>query len=157
VARRPIRGVPSEVVPNVEDGMKSPSAVNLHNAVTVSQQRLGKVVAQLSSARMSEVCAALRFSLGCYANWLVGTFRRLASVSLWTAPLKPKSGLSGPPPQFIILMRNVLRSSFLGGRVHQTEERFFGSKTIEILIQSSAVERARESGLGASCLVYSLL
>ena len=40
-------------------------AVNLHNAVTVSQQRLGKRVAQLSSARMNEVCAALRFSLGC--------------------------------------------------------------------------------------------
>jgi mRNA-degrading endonuclease toxin of MazEF toxin-antitoxin module len=48
--------------------MKSPSAVNLHNAVTVSQQRLGKRVAQLSSARMSEVCAALRYSLGCDSN-----------------------------------------------------------------------------------------
>ena len=31
--------------------------MNLHNAVTVSQQRLGKRVAQLSSARMNEVCA----------------------------------------------------------------------------------------------------
>ena len=61
-----IRGVPSEVVLNEEDGMKSPCAVNLHNAVTVSQQRLGKRVAQLSPARMNEVCAALRFSLaGC--------------------------------------------------------------------------------------------
>src|SRR2546430_17559862 len=62
-----IRGVASEVVLNEEDGMKSPCAVNLHNAVTVSQQRLGKRVAQLSSARMNEVCAALRFSLGCDA------------------------------------------------------------------------------------------
>ena len=43
-----IRGVPSEVVLNEEDGMKSACAVNLHNAVTVSQQRLGKRVAQLS-------------------------------------------------------------------------------------------------------------
>src|SRR6202030_3571065 len=60
-----IRGVPSEVVLNEEDGMKSPCAVNLHNAVTVSQQRLGRRVTQLSSARMNEVCAALRFSLGC--------------------------------------------------------------------------------------------
>jgi mRNA interferase MazF len=51
-----IRGVPSEVVLHEEDGMKSPCAVNLHNAVTVSQQRLGKRVAQLSSARMNEVC-----------------------------------------------------------------------------------------------------
>jgi mRNA interferase MazF len=63
-----IRGVPSEVVLNEEDGMKSPCAVNPHNAVTVSQQRLGKRVAQLSSARMNEVCAALRFSLGCDSN-----------------------------------------------------------------------------------------
>jgi mRNA interferase MazF len=63
-----IRDVPSELVLNEEDGMKSPCAVNLHNAVTVSQQRLGKRVAQLSSARMNEVCAALRFSLGCDAN-----------------------------------------------------------------------------------------
>ena len=63
-----IRGVPSEVVLNEEDGMKSPCAVNLHNAITVSQQRLGKRVAQLSSARMNEVCAALRFSLGCDSN-----------------------------------------------------------------------------------------
>lgn len=60
-----IRGVPSEVVLDEEDGMKSPCAVNLHNAVTVSQNRLGKRVAQLSSLRMSEICTALRFSLGC--------------------------------------------------------------------------------------------
>jgi len=59
-----IRGVPSEVVLHEEDGMKSPCAVNLHNAVTVSQQRLGRRVAQLSAARMNEVCAALRFSRG---------------------------------------------------------------------------------------------
>ncbi|MGO9086244.1 MAG: type II toxin-antitoxin system PemK/MazF family toxin, partial [Candidatus Sulfotelmatobacter sp.] len=60
-----IRGVPSEVVLNEEDGMKAPCAVNLHNAVTVSQHRLGRRIAQLSSLRMSEICAALRFSLGC--------------------------------------------------------------------------------------------
>ena len=60
-----IRGVPSEVVLNEDDGMKSPCAVNLHNAVTVSQQRLGRRVAHLSAARMNEICAAVRFSLGC--------------------------------------------------------------------------------------------
>ena len=60
-----IRGVPSEILLNEEDGMKSPCAVNLHNAVTVSQERVGKRLAQLSAARMDEVCAALRFSLGC--------------------------------------------------------------------------------------------
>ena len=60
-----IRGVPSEVVLNEEDGMKAPCAVNLHNAVTVSQNRLGRRIAQLSSVRMGEICAALRFALGC--------------------------------------------------------------------------------------------
>jgi mRNA-degrading endonuclease toxin of MazEF toxin-antitoxin module len=60
--------VRSEVFLNEEDGMKSACAVNLHNAVTVSQQRLGKRVAQLGFARMNEVCAALRFSLGCDLN-----------------------------------------------------------------------------------------
>jgi mRNA interferase MazF len=60
-----IRGVPSETVLDEDDGMKAPCAVNLHNAVTVSQERLGRRVAQLRSSRMEEICAALRFSLGC--------------------------------------------------------------------------------------------
>lgn len=60
-----IRGVPSEVLLDEEDGMKSRCAINLHNAVTVSQQRLGRRVARLGLRRMSEVCSALRFSLGC--------------------------------------------------------------------------------------------
>jgi mRNA interferase MazF len=60
-----IRGVPSEVLLDQEDGMKDRCAVNLHNTVTVSQQHLGKRVARLSPLRMAQVCAALRFSLGC--------------------------------------------------------------------------------------------
>jgi mRNA interferase MazF len=60
-----IRGVPSEVLLDEEDGMKSACAVNLHNAVTVSQDRLGRRVARLSPFRMNEICAAVRFSLGC--------------------------------------------------------------------------------------------
>lgn len=63
-----IRDVPSEVVLNEEDGMKSLCAVNLHNAVTVAQDRLGKRVAHLSPMRMAEICAAIRFSLGCDAR-----------------------------------------------------------------------------------------
>ncbi len=60
-----IRDVPSEVILDVDDGMKGSCAVNLHNAVTVSQERLGKRVGSLSHQRMQKVCAALRFSLGC--------------------------------------------------------------------------------------------
>lgn len=60
-----VRDVPSEVLLDVDDGMKGRCAVNLHNAVTVSRERLGKRVASLSQERMQEVCAAIRFSLGC--------------------------------------------------------------------------------------------
>ena len=60
-----IRGVPSEVLLTVDDGMKTHCAINLHNLVTVAQNRLGKRVGQLGALRMAEVCAALRFSLGC--------------------------------------------------------------------------------------------
>ena len=63
-----IRGVPSEVKLDEEDGMKAACAVNLHNAVTVSQQRLGRRIAQLTPQRVKEICGALRFSLGCDAD-----------------------------------------------------------------------------------------
>ncbi|MGO9434178.1 MAG: type II toxin-antitoxin system PemK/MazF family toxin [Terracidiphilus sp.] len=60
-----IRDVPSQVMLDEEDGMKTRCAVNLHNTQTVSQHRLGKRVAQLGPKRMREICGALRFSLGC--------------------------------------------------------------------------------------------
>jgi mRNA interferase MazF len=60
-----VRDVPSEVILDVDDGMKGRCAVNLHNAVTISQERLGKRIASLREGRMQEVCIALRFSLGC--------------------------------------------------------------------------------------------
>ena len=60
-----IRGVPSEVMLDIDDGMKGPCAINLHNAVTVSQERLGRRIARLGAGRMHDVCMALRFSLGC--------------------------------------------------------------------------------------------
>jgi len=63
-----IRGVPSEVLLDAEDGMKGRYAVNLHHAVTVSQRRLGKRLARLGAQRMSEVCSALRFCLDCDAH-----------------------------------------------------------------------------------------
>src|ERR1700723_2639650 len=63
-----IRGVPSGVRLDEENGMKSPWAVNLHNTVAGSQQRFGRRVSNLSPLRMREVCAALRFSLSCDAE-----------------------------------------------------------------------------------------
>ena len=47
-----IRDVPSEVILDVEDGMKGRCVVHLHNG-------------GLSRQRMQEVCAAVRFSLEC--------------------------------------------------------------------------------------------
>lgn len=60
-----IRDVPSEVVVGIEDGLKHPSAVNLHNIVTVDKSRLGRRVAALTDERMRAVCGALGFALGC--------------------------------------------------------------------------------------------
>lgn len=60
-----IRGVPSEVALKEEDGMKQSCVVNLHNTLTVSRTRVGRRVATLTASRMNEVCAALRFALGC--------------------------------------------------------------------------------------------
>ena len=60
-----IRGVPSEVILDATDGMKSPSAINLFNVGTVPETLIGRRVSALSAAKLKEVCAALRFALGC--------------------------------------------------------------------------------------------
>ena len=60
-----VRGVPSEVLLTVADGMKGACVVNLHNVVTVSRAHLGRRVAMLSPERMKQICAALGFALGC--------------------------------------------------------------------------------------------
>ncbi len=60
-----MRGVPSEVALDVEDGMKKRCAVNLHNLVTVRQHELGRRVARLGPEKMAEACRALLFALGC--------------------------------------------------------------------------------------------
>ena len=60
-----VRGVPSEVVLGPDDGMKQVCAVNLHNLVTVPQAAVGRRLAQLTTTRLREVCAALAFALGC--------------------------------------------------------------------------------------------
>ena len=60
-----IRAVASEVALGVEDGLKQPCAVNLHNIVTVPKGGLGRRVAQLDERRLGQVCAAIAFALGC--------------------------------------------------------------------------------------------
>ena len=58
----------SEVSLGTEDGMRQACAVNLHNLVTIRQEILGRRLTQLSPRRMSEVCTALAFALGCDGN-----------------------------------------------------------------------------------------
>jgi mRNA interferase MazF len=60
-----IRGVPSEVLVGLEEGLKQPSAVNLHNVVTVQKDVIGRRVAQLGEEKMRDVCRAIGFALGC--------------------------------------------------------------------------------------------
>lgn len=60
-----IRGVPSEVVLGIEDGLRQPCAVNLHNVVTVPKDGIGRRLAALGRERMGEICAAVGFALGC--------------------------------------------------------------------------------------------
>jgi mRNA interferase MazF len=60
-----IRGVPSEVALGADDGLKQECVANLHNVVTVNKENLGRRITGLSPRRMSEVCAALAFALGC--------------------------------------------------------------------------------------------
>ena len=60
-----VRGVASEVLLDEGDGMKGPCAVNLHNTITILQQRLGRRLTRLSSPRMHQLCTALHYSLGC--------------------------------------------------------------------------------------------
>jgi hypothetical protein len=54
--------VPCSAKPQVR---KKDGIVNLHNVLSISRNRLGKRIAHLSSSRMNQICAAMRFSLGC--------------------------------------------------------------------------------------------
>ena len=59
-----VRQIPSEVRLTTADGVRRDCAVNLDHLQTVQRQRVGGLIATLSSGRMSEVQAALLFALG---------------------------------------------------------------------------------------------
>lgn len=60
-----IRGLPSEVVVGVEEGLDRESAINLDNVHTVWKERLQDYVATLSEEKVLEVCYALATATGC--------------------------------------------------------------------------------------------
>ena len=59
-----IRGVPSEVVVGTESGLKQPSAINLHNVVTIPRAGLRSFVGSVPEQAMNQVQQALLFALG---------------------------------------------------------------------------------------------
>ena len=60
-----IRGVPSEVIVGMEEGLKHDSAINLDHVQTVEQRLLHRYVGSLSDVKMLRVCRALALATGC--------------------------------------------------------------------------------------------
>ena len=60
-----VRGVRSEVILDVADGMKQRCAINLHLVQSVPLRGVGRHLATLAPERLEEVCAALAYALGC--------------------------------------------------------------------------------------------
>jgi mRNA interferase MazF len=60
-----VRGIPSEVLLTVEDGLLHASAANFDNVQLVSRSRLIRRVGVLSDANLAEACRALRFAVAC--------------------------------------------------------------------------------------------
>jgi mRNA interferase MazF len=59
------RGLPSEVVIGVAEGLKQSCVVNLDHLYTVAQADLEKFVGALGIRKMDAVCSALAIALGC--------------------------------------------------------------------------------------------
>lgn len=60
-----LRGSPTEVELDVEEGLKTKSCVNLTNVFTVRQADLHRFVGSVSAEKMRLVCLALATATGC--------------------------------------------------------------------------------------------
>ena len=60
-----IRGLPSEVVVGIDEGLRHDSAVNLDNIRTVEQWKLRGFIGTLGEEKLREVCQALGVATGC--------------------------------------------------------------------------------------------
>jgi mRNA interferase MazF len=60
-----IRGAPTEIVLEVEDGMKRRCAINVTRLYTLRKDSLLRYVTTLPEHRMGQVCVALGIALGC--------------------------------------------------------------------------------------------
>ena len=60
-----IRGIPSEVIVGIDEGLKAPSAINLDHVQTVDKRKLHNYIGTLSEEKMQQVCRALAIATGC--------------------------------------------------------------------------------------------
>lgn len=60
-----IRGLPSEVVVGVEEGLKHDSAANLDHIQTIERSRLTRFVGHVGNDKMRQVCRAIAVATGC--------------------------------------------------------------------------------------------
>ena len=59
-----VRAIPSEVTLGKRDGMPRPCVINSDNLVTIPKTLLESHITSLSTAKLDQLDAALRFSLG---------------------------------------------------------------------------------------------
>jgi mRNA interferase MazF len=64
-ATRTIRGIPTEVVLDRDDGMPEDCALSLDNLTLVPKELFRTRITRLSVERMGEVCRALALASGC--------------------------------------------------------------------------------------------
>jgi mRNA interferase MazF len=64
-ATRTIRGIPSEVVLDEEDGMPQRSALSFDNIVTMPKSLFTQRICRLGVDRLDQVCRTLRTAAGC--------------------------------------------------------------------------------------------
>lgn len=64
-ATRTMRGIPTEVVLDTEDGMPQHCCLSFDNMVTMPKSLCVERICDLSAPRMNEVCRALGVATGC--------------------------------------------------------------------------------------------
>ena len=60
-----IRGLSSEVIVGVEEGLKNDSVINCDHIQSVDQRMLRRYIGSLSESKMVEVCRAVAIATGC--------------------------------------------------------------------------------------------
>jgi mRNA interferase MazF len=64
-ATRRIRGIPSELRLDEDDGMPGPCALNFDNLVVMRKSWFVEPICELSPVRMVQACRALAVAMGC--------------------------------------------------------------------------------------------